>query len=63
MIVSYYENIYKKSDSDDINFDNCIVDFLGEEIASHPLVVNSKLTADEKTSLDSPLLLRNWILQ
>jgi hypothetical protein len=38
-----------------VDYSRCIEDFLGEEILSHPIVNNSKLTLQEKTDLDSPL--------
>jgi hypothetical protein len=56
-LVSYFENIYKNTDSIDINSSMGISDFLGEDIASHPLVTNSKLTKDEYVALDAPLSL------
>ncbi len=37
-IVSYYENIYKKQESDTVSYTNCIERFLGEELVSHPIV-------------------------
>jgi hypothetical protein len=54
-IVSYYENIYKKQDSDMVSYTNCIEHFLGEELVNHPIVKNSKLTESEKLILDAPL--------
>ncbi len=56
-LVSYFENIYKNTDSIDLNSSMGISDFLGEDIASHPLVTNSKLTKDEYVALDAPLSL------
>ncbi len=54
-IVSYYENIYRIPISDCIDYSNCIDNFLGPEILSHPIVCNSKLTDTEKGYLDSQL--------
>jgi hypothetical protein len=45
----------KKKQETRINFDNCITDFLGQEICESPVVRNSKLTADEREALDMPL--------
>ncbi len=56
-LVCYFENIYKNTDSTDINASMGISDFLGEDIISHPLVTNSKLTQDEYVALDAPLSL------
>jgi hypothetical protein len=54
-IVEYYENMYRNTDLVGEDFSNCIENFLGPEVASHPIVTNSKLTESEKLSLDSPL--------
>jgi hypothetical protein len=54
-IVSYYENIYKKPESDIVSYSNCIEEFLGKEIINHPIVSNSKLTESERNILDAPL--------
>jgi hypothetical protein len=54
-IVSYYENIYRIPTSDCVNYSECIEKFLGPDILSHPIVVNSKLTQEEKERLDLPL--------
>ncbi len=54
-IVSYYENIYKKQESDTVSYTDCIEHFLGEELVSHPIVKNSRLTDSEKLTLDAPL--------
>ncbi len=56
-LVCYFENIYKNTDSSDIISSMGISDFLGEDIVSHPLVTNSKLTQDEYVALDEPLSL------
>jgi hypothetical protein len=54
-IVSYYEDIYRKPITDRASYSGCIENFLGIDIISSPIVVNSKLTDTEKTTLDSPL--------
>ncbi len=46
-IVRYFEDIYRKPDTDMVNYDNGIVDFLGEELSNHPIISNSKLTDSE----------------
>jgi exonuclease III len=56
-IITYYENLYDATDSENIDYSNCIENFLGKDILEHPLVAGSKLTADEKDRLDSPLTL------
>jgi hypothetical protein len=54
--VEYYEKIYRKdANSDNINYDNCIQNFLGQEIVNSDLVRGSILTAEEKNNLDQPL--------
>ena len=58
-IVSFYENLYKKSPDEEQNFTNIIKNFLGEDIASSRLVTNSKLTPAESESLESPLTLQD----
>jgi hypothetical protein len=54
-IVSYYEDIYRKPITDQACYSGCIEKFLGLDIVSSPIVVNSNLTDTEKTTLDSPL--------
>jgi exonuclease III len=54
-IVSYYENIYRKPVGDRKDLSNCIEDFLGPEILASPIVSNSKLSLDERDTLDSQL--------
>jgi hypothetical protein len=55
-LVQYFSDVYcKKKQGTSVNFDNCITDFLGQEICESPVVRNSKLTADEKEALDRPL--------
>jgi hypothetical protein len=50
-IRDYYSRLYTQ----DLWVGGSIEEFLGEEICSHPTVIASKLTVEEKTSLDSPL--------
>jgi hypothetical protein len=54
-IVQYYERIYSNNESADVRYENCIEEFLGKDILSHPVVRNSKLTDEEKNKLDMPL--------
>jgi hypothetical protein len=54
-IVRYYEDIYARQDSDLTSYDNCINEFLGDELVSHPLIQNSKLSEVERATLESPL--------
>jgi hypothetical protein len=55
-IMEYYEKIYRKdANSENINYDNCIQNFLGQEIVNSDLVRGSILTAEEKNNLDQPL--------
>jgi hypothetical protein len=56
-IVSYYENLYKKSLDEPVDLTGCIENFLGPEVCSSHIVENSKLSNDERDSLDSPLTL------
>ncbi len=49
--------MYKKTSDDDNITDNCIEEYLGADIVNHPIVRNSLLTAEEKNTLDSPLML------
>ena len=58
-IVSFYEQLYKKSPNEEQDYTNAIENFLGEEILSSRLVTNSKLTVAERESLDSPLTLED----
>jgi hypothetical protein len=55
-IREFFEDIYtNKNTSSQINYDNCISDFLGNEIINHPVVQNSRLTVQEREMLDLPL--------
>jgi hypothetical protein len=55
-IREYFEDIYtNKNKSSNIDFDNCITNFLGEAVVNHPVVQNSRLTVQEREALDLPL--------
>jgi hypothetical protein len=49
-------DIYTQSVVDPpVDYNNCINKFLGDEILANPIVQGSKLTVQEKTTLDRPL--------
>ena len=50
-IVDFYSDLYKQ----DLTVNGNIDDFLGPDIVNRPQIQASKLTLEEKTSLDSPL--------
>ncbi len=54
-LVDYYKDLYKVKVNNNIG-DNSINDFLGE-VATHPDVLSSKLTDNERTDLERPLSL------
>ena len=54
-IVQFYRDLYSLPDNMPANFTNCVSEFLGADICRHPLVVNSKLSDEEKILLDRPL--------
>ncbi|MFN9938199.1 MAG: hypothetical protein ACK56I_01885, partial [bacterium] len=54
-IVEFYRDLYSLPDDMPEDFTGCVDEFLGPEICRHPLVVNSKLSDEEKTELESPL--------
>jgi hypothetical protein len=54
-IVEYYKDLYKAKVNDNIGV-NSINDFLGD-VATHPDVISSKLTENEKLDLERPLSL------
>ena len=56
-ISKFYKDLYTVPVGAPINYDGCIENFLGADICAHPLVLNSKLTDEEKADLDSPLTL------
>jgi exonuclease III len=54
-IVSYYENLYKKSASEPPDLRGCVEEFLGNDIVNSHIVQNSKLSEAERYNLDLPL--------
>jgi hypothetical protein len=50
-IVKFFAKIYKRP----VDYNQCIEDFLGEEILNNPVITNSKLTVQEQADLDRPL--------
>jgi hypothetical protein len=55
-IHEFFQEIYTpKHTGQQVDYNTCISDFLGPEIANHPVVTGSKLTVQEKEELDSPL--------
>jgi hypothetical protein len=38
-----------------VNYENCIENFLGDGILNNPIVSGSKLTENERNSLETPL--------
>ena len=56
-IVSYYEKLYTKPADDPVNLNDCIDNFLGPTILTHPIIRDSKLTQSENAKLDLPLTL------
>jgi len=59
-IVNFYEKLYKKPDNEQVDFNNCIENFLGPDICNSDIVTNSKLTEPEKNELDRPLTLEEF---
>ena len=56
-IVQYFANIYKKPEGPDRLGEGAIENFLGQDIVNHPIVANSRLTAEEAASLEGDLTL------
>jgi hypothetical protein len=54
---NYYSNLYKSPDADIKFNDNCIEDFLGEDICNSRLVQDSKVPPDLRQELESNLSL------
>jgi hypothetical protein len=46
-IRNFFQKIHKAPDPGDILDENCIQDFLGEDICTNPIVTSSKLNAEE----------------
>jgi len=53
--VNYYSELFRKPADELADHTNCKENFLGPAICEHPLVLNSKLSEEEKTELDLPL--------
>ncbi len=53
--AGYIRDFYEKLYQTDPSVEGDIEAFLGPEIVSHPTVLGSKLTMEEKNELDSPL--------
>jgi hypothetical protein len=54
-ISNYYRDLYQTKDNENVQNDG-IINFLGD-VATHPDVINSKLTENEKLDLERPLSL------
>jgi hypothetical protein len=55
-IVNFFAKIYKKKpQATPIDYTSCIEDFLGQEVLNNPVVINSRITVQEKELLDRPL--------
>jgi hypothetical protein len=50
-VNNFYSNLYRKDET----VGGTVEDFLGPEICTHPVVLNSKLTQAEKDSLESDI--------
>jgi hypothetical protein len=58
-ITNFFADIYKEQKPDPpIDYDTCIQEFLGPDIINNPVVLNSKLTVQERDDLDRPLTLQ-----
>ena len=56
-IVSFFENLYKKSNDDPQNYEGIVEGFLGPNICNSDIVRNSRLTREEADSLETRLTL------
>jgi hypothetical protein len=56
-IPDHFAKSYKKSDNEPENMAECIANFMGRDILTHPLVANLKLSQTEKESLEGNLTL------
>jgi hypothetical protein len=54
-VRSYYATLYKKDANEPQNFDNCIENFLGEEICNNPITASRKVPADLAARLELPI--------
>jgi hypothetical protein len=53
--VKYYEELFKKPDTDIVDYTNCVQNFLGPAIMGSAIVQGSMLTDTVRNSLDQPL--------
>jgi len=56
-IVRFYEELYKKPVGAPVHSEGAVREFLGPEIASHPLVTGSFLSEEERNGLETPITL------
>ena len=56
-ITNFYAEIYKLPPGEQAWEDGSIENFLGPEVCNHPVVTDSKISADTKILLDAPLSL------
>ncbi len=54
-VRSYYATLYKKDANEPGNFDNCIENFLGQNICNYPITTSRKIPADLAARLDLPI--------
>ncbi len=54
-IREHFAKIYRKDPNEPEDLTGCIENFLGEELVNNPVVVESKLSQEETTTLDQPL--------
>jgi hypothetical protein len=54
-VRSYYANLYKKDANEPESFENCIENFLGEEICNNPITASRKIPADLAARLELPI--------
>jgi hypothetical protein len=57
-IYEYYKDLFTIKGEKNRDLEGAIEQFLGPEIANHPIVLNSKLTQEEKDSLESDFCIR-----
>ena len=56
-VVLFFEKLYKKPEHETVPDANVIEDFLGQDICNSDIVQNSKLSEEERNSLEQPLTL------
>jgi hypothetical protein len=54
-VRSYYATLYKKDANEPQNFDNCIENFLGENICNNPITTSRKIPVDLAARLYLPI--------